>query len=68
MEIKTLYFTTQKTARYSTYGEFERFNQIFLVCIAWQSKMLCEQMLYKFKDFDPQGAFCGGTRSLDAIL
>ena len=51
MEIKTNYYTTQKIARYSTYGTLG-------------PKMLCEQMLYKFKAFNPQEHFVVAPEAL----
>ncbi len=56
MEIKTNYFISPKTARYSTYGELTASTKYFWFALHG-SKMLCEQMLYKFKNFDPKEHF-----------
>ena len=56
MEIKTNYFISPKTARYSTYGELTPSTKYFWFALHG-SKMLCEQMLYKFKNFDPKEHF-----------
>ncbi len=53
MNIQTKYLSVQKTARYSTYGELSEKTKYFWF-VLHGSNMLCEQMLYKFADFDPQ--------------
>ena len=63
MEIKTQYFTTAKTARYSTFGELSASTKYFWFALHG-SKMLCEQMLYKFKDFDPKEHFVVAPEAL----
>ena len=63
MEINTHYFTTPKTARYSTYGELSSSTKYFWFALHG-SKMLCEQMLYKFKEFDPQEHFVVAPEAL----
>lgn len=52
MELETKHITTTKTCRYSTYGNLSDHTKYFWFCLHG-SKMLCEQMLYKFSDFDP---------------
>lgn len=56
MELSTHYHITQKTARYSTYGELTAATKYFWFALHG-SKMLCEQMIYKFSDFDPTEHF-----------
>lgn len=66
MEIKTNYHTTQKTARYSTYGELSPKTSYFWF-VLHGSKMVCEQMLYKFKDFDPTTHFIVAPEGLHRL-
>ena len=63
MEIKTDYYTTQKIARYSTYGTLGPKTKYFWFALHG-SKMLCEQMLYKFKGFDPVEHFIVAPEAL----
>ena len=56
MEIKTHHIATPKTARYTTYGELSLKTKYFWF-VLHGSNMLSEQMLYKFKDFDPETHF-----------
>ncbi len=56
MEIKTQYIVTPKTARYSAYGKLSSKTKYFWF-VLHGSNMLSEQMLYKFKDFDPETHF-----------
>ena len=67
MEIKTQYFTTAKTACYSTFGELSASTKYFWFALHG-SKMLCEQMLYKFKDFDPKEHFVVAPEALMRFL
>lgn len=53
MDIKNHSFTLQKTARFSVYGELTEQTECFWF-VLHGSQMLCEQMLYKFKEFDPK--------------
>lgn len=53
MEFKTKYITTTKQARYAQFGELSDHTKFFWFALHG-SKMLCEQMIYKFKDFDPE--------------
>lgn len=53
MKIDTGYISTTKTVRYSTYGVAPEKAEYFWFALHG-SKMLSEQMLYKFSDFDPQ--------------
>lgn len=64
MELKTDYFISAKTARYSTYGELTASTKYFWFALHG-SKMLCEQMLYKFKDFDPKEHFVVAPEGLN---
>ena len=63
MEIKTDYYTTQKIARYSTYGRLSAKTKYFWFALHG-SKMLCEQMLYKFKEFNPEEHFVVAPEAL----
>ena len=63
MELDTNYFTTQKTARYSTFGELSSTTKYFWFALHG-SKMLCEQMLYKFKEFNPKEHFVVAPEAL----
>jgi len=63
MEIKTDYYTTQKSARYSTYGTLSAKTKYFWF-VLHGSKMLCDQMLYKFKEFDPTEHFVVAPEAL----
>ena len=56
MELSTQYHITQKTTRYSTYGKLTPTTKYFWFALHG-SKMLCEQMIYKFKEFDPSEHF-----------
>jgi len=56
MEIKTHHIVTPKTARYSAYGNLSSKTKYFWF-VLHGSNMLSEQMLYKFKDFDPETHF-----------
>ena len=53
MEIKTHHIITPKTARYTSYGELSSKTKYFWF-VLHGSNMLSEQILYKFKDFDPE--------------
>ncbi|MEL6389746.1 MAG: dienelactone hydrolase family protein [Bacteroidota bacterium] len=56
MDIQTNYIQTTKMARYSTYGQISPKTKYFWM-VLHGSNMLCEQMLYKFSDFDPEEHF-----------
>ena len=56
MEIKTHHIATPKTARYTAYGELSSKTKYFWF-VLHGSNMLSEQMLYKFKHFDPETHF-----------
>lgn len=63
MKLGTNYFTTQKTARYSTFGDLTASTKYFWFALHG-SKMLCEQMLYKFRGFDPKEHFIVAPEAL----
>lgn len=63
MEIKTNYYITRKIARYSTYGRLGPRTKYFWFALHG-SKMLCEQMLYKFKAFNPEEHFVVAPEAL----
>lgn len=52
MEYNTKYIATTKHARYAEYGNLTDKTKYFWFALHG-SKMLCEQMIFKFKDFDP---------------
>ncbi len=56
MEINTEYITVEKTARISTYGTLGPNTKYFWM-VLHGSRMLCEQVLYKFENFDPDTHF-----------
>lgn len=56
MQIDTHQVKVQKTARYSTYGTFSK-DTSYLWIVLHGSNMLCEQMIYKFAEFDPSKHF-----------
>jgi len=53
---KTKYITVDKTARFETYGKLNTKTKYFWFVIHG-SNMRCEQMVYKFSDFDPDTHF-----------
>ena len=56
MDITTHYLPVTKQARYSTYGVLSPKTKYFWFALHG-TKMFCEQMLYKFKDFNPNEHF-----------
>ncbi len=56
MEIQTAYIQVKKTARFATYGTLSSKTKYFWFCLHG-SNMRCEQMIYKFKDFNPEEHF-----------
>lgn len=56
MEIKQEYISVSKTARYSIFGNLGPNTKYFWFALHG-SNMLCEQMLYKFRNFDPDEHF-----------
>ena len=63
IETKTEYLEVTKTARYSTYGNLSEKTK-YLWLTLHGSNMLCEQMLYKFRDFDPEEHFVVSPEAL----
>jgi predicted esterase len=53
VEYKTKYIAITKHARYAEFGNLSDKTKYFWFALHG-SKMLCEQMIFKFKDFDPQ--------------
>ena len=53
MEISTNYITTPKTTRFATYGKPGPNTKYFWFCLHG-SKMVCEQIVYKFSEFNPE--------------
>ena len=51
MDIKTNYIPITKQARYSSYGTLSEQTRFFWF-VLHGSKMRCEQMIYKFSNFD----------------
>jgi predicted esterase len=64
INIQTNYFQTQKTARFSTYGELTSETKYFWF-VLHGSKMTCEQMLYKFAEFNPKEHFVVAPEALN---
>ena len=56
MDIKNHSLTLQKKARYNVYGTLTEETECFWF-VLHGSRMLSEQMLYKFKEFDPKKHF-----------
>lgn len=52
MEFKTSYIKIQKTARYVSYGNQSSKTKYFWF-VLHGSKMTCEQIMYKFREFNP---------------
>jgi len=63
MNIQTNYLEVKKTARYVTYGNLSEKTQYFWLAVHG-SNMLCEQMIYKFKEFDPETHFVVAPEAL----
>jgi len=53
MDININHIKVAKTARYASYGVLSPKTKYFWFCLHG-SKMVCEQIIKKFKDFDPQ--------------
>lgn len=64
MDIKTNHTLVSKTARYVTYGELSEKTKYFWFCLHG-SQMQCEQVVYKFKDFDPSKHFIVAPEALN---
>jgi len=64
MDIKTNHTQVSKTARYVTYGELSDNTKYFWFCLHG-SQMQCEQVIYKFKDFDPSEHFVVAPEALN---
>ena len=63
MEINTHHIVTPKTARYVTYGNLSSKTKYFWF-VLHGSNMLAEQMIYKFKNFDPELHFVVSPEAL----
>ena len=61
--IETTYLEVKKTARISTYGVLSSKTKYCWI-VLHGSNMLCEQMLFKFSDFDPETHFVIAPESL----
>ncbi|WP_235298089.1 alpha/beta hydrolase [Portibacter marinus] len=57
-------FSTKKSARYATWGNLSEKTTYFWF-VLHGSKMTCEQMLYKFSDFDPETHFVVAPEALN---
>ena len=53
MDIRTNHITTTKTCRFATYGQLSERTKYFWFCLHG-TKMVCDQMIYKFSEFDPE--------------
>ena len=62
--INSTYRVTKKTARVSTYGHLSHQTKYLWIALHG-SKMLCEQMLYKFDGFDPDTHFVVAPEALN---
>ena len=62
--METNYIKTSKTARYLTWGNLSERTKYFWF-VLHGSKMLGEQMIYKFKDFDPELHFVIAPEALN---
>lgn len=56
VDINSHSFQINKTVRYSTYGELTEKTKYFWMALHG-SRMICEQVLYKFSEFDPSEHF-----------
>lgn len=56
LNIQKHFLTVPKTARYASYGILSEKTKYFWFALHG-SKMLCEQMIYKFSEFDPETHF-----------
>lgn len=56
LKIQKHFLTVQKTARYASYGTLSDKTKYFWFALHG-SKMLCDQMIFKFRDFDPETHF-----------
>ena len=56
MEIENKFLKINKTVRYSTFGDLTSETKYFWILLHG-SNMICEQMLYKFNDFNPKEHF-----------
>jgi dienelactone hydrolase len=63
MNFETNFFTTTKTGRYSTWGNLSQKTKYFWFGLHG-SRMLCEQVIYKFNNFDPDEHFVVAPESL----
>lgn len=66
MDISTNHITTSKTCRYATYGNLSDKTKYFWFCLHG-SKMLCDQVIYKFKDFDPQSHYIVAPEAMNRV-
>ena len=64
LKYKTNFLKVQKTARYVTYGTLNAETKYLWICLHG-SNMLCEQILYKFRAFDPQTHFIISAEGLN---
>jgi len=63
MEIKTHHLEVKKTARYASAGNLSESTKYFWF-VLHGSLMTCEQILYKFSDFDPESHFIVAPEAL----
>ena len=56
MKIENKFLKINKTVRYSTFGDLTLETKYFWILLHG-SNMVCEQMLYKFKNFNPKEHF-----------
>jgi len=63
MDININHLEVTKTARYATYGKLTNKTKYFWFALHG-SKMQCDQVLYKFSDFDPETHFIVAPEAL----
>ncbi len=64
MEVETRYINVNKKTRYVTYGRLHEGTKYFWFALHG-SKMRCEQVLYKFQEFDPDTHFVVAPEALN---
>jgi len=65
-EINTAYIKVTKTARYASWGTLSEKTRYFWF-VLHGSNMLCEQMIYKFMEFDPETHFVVAPEGLSRL-
>jgi len=63
MDLEIDYIEVKKTARFTTYGKLSQKTKYFWFALHG-SKMRCDQILYKFSEFDPETHFIVAPEAL----